>query len=342
MAYFGKKMTILPKMYRIIFCVLGLFVFLSTNVTAAQDTDIPKLIVSEHPLLEKIWDVDKQRFIDRKELKQRVLQASQLLLGETHDNTDHHKYQAWVLKQLAGAGSKVIVAFEMINESQGELIKSRKLSDTKELLGLLNKVESGWQYESFYTPVFDTVISAGFPIVAANLDRKTIVKIVMKGSEHIPADLKKILDSSTLDKSQYDSLAKEIEESHCNMINQQMIDGMMAGQKVRDAVMALALARIDDAFVKVLIAGSGHARRDRGVPFYYLRNAGKKPGGAILSMSWIEVEEKQVDPREYAKRWNTDTLPFNYVWFTAAADRPDPCEEFRKHMHKKSKKGQKT
>ncbi|MFV2057917.1 MAG: ChaN family lipoprotein, partial [Thiohalomonadales bacterium] len=306
-----------------------------------------------NPLLGKIWQVSKRRFISREELRQQVLMASLLLLGETHDNSDHHKYQAWIIKQLAVAGAKVSVAFEMINQSQGRLLKSTKFENATDLVKLLEKTASGWEYENYYMPIFSEAISAGFPIVAANLDRDSVVQIVMQGSEKIPPELKKLLDDSPLNKAQSDSLAKEISESHCNIINQQLIEGMTAGQRVRDAAIALALSRIDDAFIKVLIAGSGHTRLDRGVPFYLRRGyieegakqevtltvntASQRQTPRILSLSWLELEEGHPNPDYYAKRWNAEKLPFDIVWFTATADRPDPCEQFSKHMQKKNK-----
>jgi len=298
---------------------------------------VPTLLLKDHPLTEKIWDVKAKRFVDQSALKARLVMTPYILLGETHDNMDHHKHQAWALQQLSIAKRDVVVAYEMINESQGKLLETKKYSTATQLVSLLNQNESRWEYKQHYFDLFETTLKAGFRIVAANLDRASIVKIVMKGSENITGQYKVLLKTSALTPELQASLAKEIAESHCNMINQSMTEGMMAGQRVRDAAMTLALTKHSStSAVRVLIAGSGHVRRDRGVPYYlkgsYLRGLVKND--KLLSISWLEVEEGENEPASYASRWNAKELPFDFVWFTARADRPDPCEQFKKHMHK--------
>ena len=58
----------------------------------------------DHPLTGKIWSVREKRFITPQMLGQRVRAARYLLIGEVHDNRDHHRLQAWLIEQAA-AGS---------------------------------------------------------------------------------------------------------------------------------------------------------------------------------------------------------------------------------------------
>jgi uncharacterized iron-regulated protein len=105
---------------------------------------------------------------------------------------------------------------------------------------------------------------------------------------------------------------------------------MMRFQRARDAAMANALiaatnaAHVDDA---VLIAGNGHTRRDRGAGRDLATRDPKRP---ITSISFNEVEPGKTEPLAYAPRWNTSTLPVDFVWFTPRATDEDPCEGFGK------------
>ena len=57
-----------------------------------------------HPLAGRIWDVSSDRFIDRETLVERLARADFVLLGERHDNPDHHMLQAEVLRSLIAVG----------------------------------------------------------------------------------------------------------------------------------------------------------------------------------------------------------------------------------------------
>jgi hypothetical protein len=39
----------------------------------------------------------------------------------------------------------------------------------------------------------------------------------------------------------------------------------------------------------------------------------------------VEVATGRTAPTDYAERFGGPRLPFDYVWFTARADAPDPC-----------------
>ena len=72
---------------------------------------------------------------------------------------------------------------------------------------------------------------------------------------------------------------------------------MAMAQRYRDAHLAAALA---DAGVKtgsaVLLAGNGHARRDRGVPSLF---GPQGLPGEVISILLVEVEDGKTDPSAY-------------------------------------------
>ena len=100
---------------------------------------------------------------------------------------------------------------------------------------------------------------------------------------------------------------------------------MLRFQRARDAAMASALiaathaAHADDA---VLVAGTGHTRRDRGAGRDLLARDPKRP---LVSIAFAEVQADKTEPSAYAPRWNATALPFDFVWFTPRATDEDPC-----------------
>jgi uncharacterized iron-regulated protein len=126
------------------------------------------------------------------------------------------------------------------------------------------------------------------------------------------------------------SMAEEIRDAHCGHAPDNLLDGMVAVQRARDAQMADALLTAPGTDGAVLIAGAGHARNDRGVPAYVRRVA---PAIKTASVAFLEVDPKRADIESYATRFGP-RLPFDYVWFTPAVDDEDPCEKFKKSLER--------
>ncbi|MFT5539464.1 MAG: putative iron-regulated protein [Alphaproteobacteria bacterium] len=72
----------------------------------------------------------------------------------------------------------------------------------------------------------------------------------------------------------------------------------------------------------VLIAGSGHVRRDRGVALHLNRQGFS---GRLLTLAPLEVAQGKTEPGDYAAIYGANRLPFDYAWFTPGQKRADPC-----------------
>src|SRR5215470_11936005 len=57
-----------------------------------------------HPLVGRIWDVWAGAFIGEDALVARLVASRFVLLGERHDNPDHHALQAKLLRAMLEAG----------------------------------------------------------------------------------------------------------------------------------------------------------------------------------------------------------------------------------------------
>ena len=77
----------------------------------------------------------------------------------------------------------------------------------------------------------------------------------------------------------------------------------------------------------ILIAGNGHVRSDRGVPWHLRRRA---PDARIVSVVLVEVEDGRMDPTGYLPRDPEGRPAADLAIFTPRAERGDPCESLRK------------
>ena len=311
-----------------IYCLIALL----AGCLSSPSSNKPKLLLLEHQLVGKIWDVKQQAFIDQATLTSSILDSEYLLLGERHDNLVHHQHQTWVILQLAKARRQVSVGFEMIDNYQGERLAKQHITTADQLIAVLNRSKTSWEYEHRYKSIFAEALAAGYRINSANLNSKRLMHTVTQGEDKLPPAYKRMLERTPLSDQQLNALHLVINKSHCNMLDDKTSRKMVLGQRMRDAIMAHSLLK-SRAQTKVLIAGNGHVRNDRAVPLYLRTNLvmqAKYP--RILTIGFIEVEPGVTDVSAYAERLGSDTMPFDIVWFTPQVKREDACDELRQHF----------
>ena len=77
-----------------------------------------------------------------------------------------------------------------------------------------------------------------------------------------------------------DALLTELEASHCGLMPKSAFGGMAVAQRFRDGNMASILADAAPGSGQVvLVAGNGHVRLDRGVPWYLKHYEKRRAGG---------------------------------------------------------------
>jgi uncharacterized iron-regulated protein len=300
--------------------------------SVSRDSTSSNLTLTHHDLVDKIWNVKSKQFVDKQQLLSDIVDNEYILLGETHDNPVHHQYQAWVIDQLRARDRTVSVAFEMLTQAQGQALANQNIQTADQIFDAVQWEKTGWPSRDMYKPVFVTTLNAGYGIHAANLDRQELNQIIMQGEDSLPESVKTQLKQNPLTTESEELLRTGIVESHCQMLPETMVPAMMLGQRVRDAVIANSLINNKAKDGVVLIAGSGHTQKN-GVPGF-IRSA--DASAKIFAMAWMEVDKRFSNPEDYRDYWGTEDLPFDYVWFTARIDRPDPCEELKKH-HKFTK-----
>ena len=252
-------------------------------------------------LIGRIWDAHAGAFVSPEEVYERAARATHVILGETHDNPEHHRLQRLALERLPGPRA---LAMEQLDSEHQAAIDAAQMgrADAEAIADAGRFDRKGWNWP-LYRPLVEFAVDQRWPIIAANLSRTEARRILR--------------DPSTSGLPPAPELAKElahdIADSHCGQPPPAgILAGMVEAQRARDARIAASLKGRT-----VLITGNGHARRDRGVPLY-LR------GADIVSIAFMEVDGEKKSPRDYLAGLFTPAS-FDYLWFTPRAEREDPC-----------------
>lgn len=276
----------------------------------------------DHALVGRIWDGRLQRFVTPEELFAGLRDARFLLIGEKHDNADHHRLQLSVLESLIAADAVSGAAFEMIDASRApklEGIAEREFAGEEELRTWL-EWDEGWEWE-FYSPLLRSSLDAGLPLAAANIAEDAVMDIYQGAGPALPDG---IFDQPAMDK-----LYADIDESHCGLLPESQFPAMVRVQQTRDLAMAEALRSLaDDDRAALLFAGNYHARQDLGVPNFLLALDADIGREEIVSLAFLEVEPDEIVPVSYLERFG-GIAEHDYLWFTPAVEEQDYCAQLR-------------
>ena len=281
-------------------------------------------VLVEHPLVGKLYVPSKDALVESSELLAALPRSRFILLGEKHDNRDHHLLQAYLLGKILAQQHDTAVAFEMLDiEKQAaiDVARSAHPSDADALGMAVDWDRTGWPEWSMYRPLFLMAIQSHARIIAANLSREHTRAIVHAGASASPVPVERL---PTLTPAQGRALESELAASHCGMLPEPMVKAMALAQRVRDWTLAERLNQANMGSGAVLIAGAEHVRQDRGVPLT-LAALGHSQ---VLSVAMIEVQRGEVDPSKYLDVAD-GVQPFDFVIFTPRVDESDPCEQMR-------------
>ena len=269
--------------------------------------------------------------VDMAQALQRLRGARYLLLGEIHDNPEHHRVRAELLRALLADGVPTWVVFEQIDGQHSAAIEAAPRStDAVVEAGRLDR--KGWAWP-LHRPLFDAALEGSATVIGGNLSRAEASGVVRGGLAQAPQELRRYLTDagdegtpSSWTAAQDAELIRQVDEGHCGALPPKMIAPMALAQRARDAALASAMVRAPAGTRVVLIAGNGHVRSDIGVP-HYLRAGGtaasdrtQRGNQPIVSLGLLE--------RAPDGSTSVDG-PYDEAWFTTRVARPDPCEGMR-------------
>lgn len=261
----------------------------------------------EHVDLGRIVDLASGQVISPEQLLERLARAERVLVGEQHDNPDHHALQLWLSRELARKRPQGSVLMEMLNPDQQNKVDQAQAA-ARAGQAITNPFDAlawqpGWDW-SLYGPLVMHQLRQPYPLLAANLERAEIMQIyrqrpTLEGERSGAGDVQV-------------RLLTDIRESHCGLLPDSQLPAMLAVQQQRDRRMAETLMAAPQP--SLLLAGAFHVRKDLGVPLH-LADLGAQAGSAVLILA--EVGR------------SVDASMADYVWFTAAQPEQDHCAKLR-------------
>lgn len=257
---------------------------------------------------------------DAAALQARLAQADIVLLGEQHDNREHHALRGtWLTTLAATPGRQPVVVAEhlsrglRVNAAAGALLPALQGAGFD---------AAAWDWP-MHQPLFAPLLAAGLPLWGGNLPRDEARRIAREGDSAWPPDLAALLRQAPLAAAAQARLDATLRDSHCGMLPPARVPAMRAAQRARDAAMAQALlaAHAQGARPAVLLAGNGHVRNDYGVAQLLAVLA---PQLRVLSVSLVEP----------GPAGDADAAATDLHWTTNAAPRrEDPCAAMRAGTH---------
>jgi len=274
----------------------------------------------DHPLVGTIHDTAANKRVAPEPLIDRLSRARFILLGETHTNPDHHRHQAWVLRALAAHGRSPAVVWEMIGADQADALRRFQAepdADAAELGEALAWAESGWPAWRLYRPIAEAALAHDLPMRAGAPGEAERGAIAHDGVAELDDTTRRSLAlDEPLPPPLRDGLRKRLATAHCGDIPADVVDSMLAMQRLRDATLADNLIRAaETAGSAVLVAGSGHVRGDWGVP-WYLR---QRDASGVVTVAFREVRPDAHEPSAYLPD-GADRRGLDLVWFTPRAE----------------------
>ena len=295
----------------------GIFILLAWGLTGCHSAGSRPPLPALQPLPEwqspegrdsaelgQIREMASGSLLTPQELVQRLAQAPRVLIGEQHDNPDHHALQRWLLQSMAQYRPQGSLLLEMLEPAQQVKVDHVRSQDPlpPDLAQALDW-RQGWDWR-FYGPIVRDAFAQGDPVLAANLDRDEMKEIYRTRPE--------LSGMRSNAPAVRESLLEEVREGHCGMLPESQLPSMLAVQQQRDRRMAQRLLAAPAP--ALLLAGGHHVRKDVGIPLH-LADLGAEKGTMVLMLAQVGEE---VGPQTA-----------DFVWFTAALPKKDYCADLR-------------
>jgi len=255
--------------------------------------------------LGQIIELSSGQALSPGQLVQRLADAPRVLVGEKHDNPDHHRLQLWLLRALESRRPQGSLLLEMLEPQQQALVDAQKgnaspATDLPKALGW----QPGWDW-ALYGPIVREALGQPYPLLAANLSPDEIRQAYRQPTtppgerSNAPAVVQALL--------------AQVRAGHCNLLPESQLPAMLAVQQQRDRRIAERLLAAPQP--ALLLTGSYHARKDLGVPLH-LADLDDKAEGKVLVLTEVgaAVEPAMAD----------------FVWYTPATPEQDYCAQLRK------------
>lgn len=215
----------------------------------------------------RLYDLQQQDVVSDAVAIERLKAARIVLVGEHHNNRDHHQAQLKVIQTLNKAGRKVAVGLEMFRQDSQDALDQWIASQTSEAQFKPIYLDN-WNFDwGLYGPIFNYARENQIPMVGLNVSRKITAQVAYQGFASLNKAQKGALEGITCNVTpQYREFIGKAYGAHGHGIMN--FDRFCEAQLVWDTAMAVyAIDYLEQQpdKVMVILAGSGHARK-LGIP----------------------------------------------------------------------------
>lgn len=257
-----------------------------------------------HAELGHIVDLASGQLISPEQLVQHLAAAPRVLVGEKHDNPDHHALQLWLLRALQGQRAQGSLLLEMLQPEQQPLADKLAGQPLPADLPKALAWQDGWDWP-LYGPIVTEALLQRVPLLAANLSPSEMRQAYRQ--------LASLVGERSNAPGVKAALLEQVRAGHCGMLPDSQLPAMLAVQQQRDRRMAERLLAAPQP--ALLFAGAYHVRKDLGVPLH-LADLGAQGESQVVLLA--EVGEK------------VEAGEADYVWYTATMAEQDYCAQLRR------------
>jgi uncharacterized iron-regulated protein len=254
-------------------------------------------------------DGGKVRLQSGPEIIRNAASQDVVLLGEQHDEEDHHRWQLQMLAALHAQRPTMVIGFEMFPR-RVQPVLDQWVAGTLSPREFLKQADwnTVWAFpQQIYMPLFEFARINKIPMIALNIDSKLSRQVAEKGWSKIPLAEREGVGQPAPPLPAYRNFLRDIYATHVAMqgksaakgkANQEeSFNGFVDSQLAWDLAMAEGLAKELNRKERPLlvgIMGSGHIRFGHGVP-HQLRDLGVTRIASLLPID-LDDECKTLRP----------------------------------------------
>lgn len=199
----------------------------------------------------------------------RAAVAPVVVLGESHENAEDHRWQLQTLAGLHALNPHLAVGMEMFPRRLQPILDRWSAGELDEATFLhLTQWEKVWGYDAaYYLPIMHFARMNRLPLLGLNVDRALVSRVAREGWAAIPPEERDgVGDPAPVTQGYRDRLA-EVAAGHGGERSSPDFERFIAAQSVWDRAMAEAAAtqRRRDGRMVVAIMGRGHGEYRDGV-----------------------------------------------------------------------------
>lgn len=211
-------------------------------------------------------------------------ERSIVMLGESHDRLEHHRWQLHVLAGLHARRPDMVIGLEMLPREAQPVLDAWVAGKLDER-GFLEQSNwrQAWGHDpDLYFPILHFARMHRVPLRAINVGHGLRQRLTSEGWDAVPIEERHGMSPPAEPSEDYRQQLRSVFEQHPTATSRAGLKRFIAGQLVWDRAMAIGLAEAAaDGHLVVGLIGQGHLRHGYGVP-HQLEDLGIGDGRVLL------------------------------------------------------------